>query len=223
MNIAIIPARQNSKRIKNKNKRLFLNKPIIEYAIESAEKSELFDSIVISTDDPEIQAHYKCQAWIIGRSREAASDTATLTEVIQEALMQLEDGGICPDNICVILPCAVFIDSDDLLLAYDDLEYNDCVISVCEYSHPTARELGYIDNIFQMIRPEFENKRTQDIERSFYDAGQFYWLNVKAFKEQQKIFMDRLSPYIIEAIDIDTEEDWTKAEAICGHTRILEG
>jgi hypothetical protein len=35
--------------------------------------------------------------------------------------------------------------------------------------------------------------------------------------------MDKIQPYIIEAVDIDTEEDWIKAEAIIGHTRILEG
>jgi len=48
--IMIIPARGNSKRIKNKNIKIFNGKPIIYYAIESAVKSNLFDKIHITTD-----------------------------------------------------------------------------------------------------------------------------------------------------------------------------
>ena len=53
-NICIIPARGNSKRIKNKNIKLFNNKPMISFAIEAAFKSNLFDHIIVSTDNNEI-------------------------------------------------------------------------------------------------------------------------------------------------------------------------
>ena len=54
MNIAIIPARKNSKRIKNKNIKFFFGKPVISYAIKCAEKSKLFDRIIVSTDSKKI-------------------------------------------------------------------------------------------------------------------------------------------------------------------------
>jgi len=54
MNIAIIPARSGSKRIPGKNIKEFCGKPMIAYAINVAKKSELFDHIVVSTDDKEI-------------------------------------------------------------------------------------------------------------------------------------------------------------------------
>ena len=53
--LAIIPARSGSKRIKNKNIKKFIGKPIIFYSINSAIKSRLFEKIHVSTDDKKIQ------------------------------------------------------------------------------------------------------------------------------------------------------------------------
>ena len=54
MNIAIIPARGGSKRIKNKNIRSFLGKPIISYPIKEILKSKIFDKVIVSTDNDKI-------------------------------------------------------------------------------------------------------------------------------------------------------------------------
>ena len=62
-NIAIITARGGSKRIPRKNIKPFLGKPILEYSIEAALKTELFDEVMVSTDDEEIaQAALKAGA-----------------------------------------------------------------------------------------------------------------------------------------------------------------
>ena len=55
MNIAIIPARQGSKRIKGKNIKNFLGKPIISYPIKEALNSKLFDYVIVSTDFSKIK------------------------------------------------------------------------------------------------------------------------------------------------------------------------
>ena len=55
MNIAIIPARAGSKRIKNKNIKLFRGKPIIYYSINAAKKSKIFQKIIVSTDSEKIK------------------------------------------------------------------------------------------------------------------------------------------------------------------------
>ena len=49
--LLVIPARGNSKRIKNKNFKNFKGKPIISYSINTAIKSKLFDHIIVSIDD----------------------------------------------------------------------------------------------------------------------------------------------------------------------------
>ena len=48
--ICIIPAKLNSKRIKNKNLKNFLGKPILYYAIEEAKKSNIFKEIIVSSE-----------------------------------------------------------------------------------------------------------------------------------------------------------------------------
>ena len=53
MIVAVIPARGGSKRIKKKNIKNFLNKPIIYYPIKQIQKSKLFDKIIVSTDSKE--------------------------------------------------------------------------------------------------------------------------------------------------------------------------
>ena len=52
--IAIITARGGSKRIPRKNIKEFLGKPIMLYSIEAALKAEIFDEVMVSTDDEEI-------------------------------------------------------------------------------------------------------------------------------------------------------------------------
>ena len=49
-NICLIPARGGSKRVKNKNIKKFLGKPLLERVIKTAKKSNLFDKIYVSTD-----------------------------------------------------------------------------------------------------------------------------------------------------------------------------
>ena len=54
MRVAVIPARGGSKRIARKNIRPFVGKPVMAYSIEAAQSAEIFDKIIVSTDDQEI-------------------------------------------------------------------------------------------------------------------------------------------------------------------------
>ncbi len=49
--IAVIPARGGSKRLPSKNIVDFLGRPIIAYSIEAARECNLFNRVVVSTDD----------------------------------------------------------------------------------------------------------------------------------------------------------------------------
>ena len=53
-NIAIIPARSGSRRIKDKNIKIFNKKPIIYWSIKAAKESKIFDRIIVSTDSKKI-------------------------------------------------------------------------------------------------------------------------------------------------------------------------
>lgn len=49
-NIAIIPARRGSKGLADKNIRELAGRPLIAYTIETALKSEMFETVMVSTD-----------------------------------------------------------------------------------------------------------------------------------------------------------------------------
>ena len=88
--ICIIPARGGSKRIPGKNIKLFLGKPIISYSIEAALSSNLFDEVMVSTDDEEIASVAKKYGASVPfyRSSENATDYSTTVDAVLEVLCQ---------------------------------------------------------------------------------------------------------------------------------------
>jgi N-acylneuraminate cytidylyltransferase len=68
-----------------------------------------------------------------------------------------------------------------------------------------------------MFSPEYELTRSQDLEESYHDAGQFYWGEVSAFSQKLAIFSQHSRCVILprkQVQDIDTPEDWEFAEAL---------
>ena len=63
---------------------------------------------------------------------------------------------------------------------------------------------------------KYELVRTQDLQTAYYDAGQFYWGNVNSWLNNKNLHSNAIG-YIIpswRAVDIDTNEDWERAEII---------
>ena len=87
-NLCIIPARGGSKRIPRKNIKVFLGKPIMAYSIEAALKSDLFDEVMVSTDDEEFAEVAKKFGANVPflRSEATANDYAGTEDVIFEVL-----------------------------------------------------------------------------------------------------------------------------------------
>jgi N-acylneuraminate cytidylyltransferase len=218
--IAIIPARGGSKRILKKNIKFFLGKPIIAYAIENAIKSNLFDEIIVSTDDDEIvEIALSYGAKVpFKRSEENSGDHATTIDVITEVISQYEILGRNFEYACCIYPCSPLLTVQKLqdsffLLKEDSL---DCVFPIVKYSFPIQRALRLNQNsLVEMFQPGHLTTRSQDLESSYHDAGQFYFFNVKSLISKQKLLTD-LSGYIelseMEAQDIDNLVDWELAE-----------
>lgn len=217
--VAIITARGGSKRIPRKNIRPFLGKPILEYSIEAALQTELFEEVMVSTDDTEIaqiaqQAGAKVPFF---RSEETANDFATTADVIAEVLTAYAQTGREFQAACCIYPTAPFVTANMLSTAMQLLEQEqaDCVIPVVKFSFPPQR--GVVINQGRIVPkwPENMTKRSQDLEPLYHDCGQFYCLNVERFLQQKAIWMEHAVPLIQEeryVQDIDTLEDWALAE-----------
>lgn len=109
--IAIIPARGGSKRIPRKNIKDFLGKPIIAYSIESAFSLNMFDEVMVSTDDREIAEVAKKYGAKVPfmRSEKNADDLATTYDVLEEVLLSYKNLGREFEYACCIYPCAPLI------------------------------------------------------------------------------------------------------------------
>lgn len=221
MRIAVIPARGGSKRIPRKNIKEFCGKPMIAWAITTALESGLFDHVIVSTDDEEIAAISR--QWgaetPFSRPAELADDLTPTVPVIAHAVKACLDQAWEVEYACCIYPCAPFLQVDDLIIAFDLLQKNnaDFVYPVTEYAHPIQRAMRQLPSgQMQFISPENELTRTQDLEKSYHDSGQFYWGRASAWLEHRRMHTDGLGMTIPSwrVVDIDSMDDWKRAEDI---------
>lgn len=218
--IAIIPARGGSKRIPKKNIKSFLGKPIIAYAIETALNSKLFDEVMVSTDCQDIAnvaKEYGARVPFL-RSKKNSDDFATTIDVISEVISWYKDRGLSFEYACCIYPCTPLLNKEKLTESFSLLlKHNfDCVFPIIRYGFPVQRAVRVNkDGIVKMIQPEHLITRSQDLEPTFHDAGQFYFFNTEKLVSKQKLLTD-LTGYIevseMEAQDVDNLVDWKLAE-----------
>ncbi|WP_306353555.1 pseudaminic acid cytidylyltransferase [Flavobacterium sp. '19STA2R22 D10 B1'] len=218
--IAIIPARGGSKRIPQKNIKDFLGKPIIAYVIEAAIKSGIYDEVMVSTDSEgiaKIALEYGAKVPFI-RSIENSNDFATTVDVLFEVIEWYKQKQIIFDYATCIYACAPFVNSQILHNSYDIIIKNncDCVFPVLAYSHPIQRALKLtLDNKAIPFDDVNSNARTQDLERSFHDAGMFYTFNIEKLYKSKSLRTDDTFAIEIDELhaqDIDSEDDWVLAE-----------
>jgi len=222
MIIAVIPARIGSKRIPKKNIKFFNGRPIISYSIEAAISSKLFDKVIVSTDDDEISEiakHYGADVPFL-RPSDLSDDFTGIKEVIRHSIKWMDDQNWKVFSICCIYATAPLIDPADLIEA--DLLFNtsqwDFVIAASAYSYPVQRSFR-LQNFggLKMLFPNNINKRSQDFETVYHDAGHFCWGNIEAWIDDRIIVSERSTIVKIpfyRGIDIDTNDDWIRAELI---------
>ncbi len=218
-NLAIIPARGGSKRIPRKNIKDFFGKPIIAYSIEAALKSELFDEVMVSTDDDEIaECAVKYGAKVpFTRSTQNSDDFSTTSDVITEVINSYNNIGQVFEYACCIYPTAPFVSVKLLKNSYNQLQKGrfDTIFPVVKFSYPIQRSLQENDGKVSMVWEEHLNSRSQDLDERYHDAGQFYWFNVNTFLRTGKLFTDNSGFFEIDKLfaqDIDNEGDWKLAE-----------
>lgn len=217
--IAIITARGGSKRILRKNVRDFCGQPIIVYSIEAALKSNLFQEVMVSTDDGEIaDIAIKNGAKVpFMRSADAANDYATTVDVLREVLQEYQQIGRRFEQACCIYPTAPFITAEKLQRAMALLEEGDteAVVPVTAFSFPPMRGMYIRDGKLTYHHPEYAAMRSQDLETMYHDCGQFYCFKPDILLKRGALITEYTKALVVperEVQDIDTLEDWTIAE-----------
>lgn len=222
MRVAIIPARGGSKRIPRKNIRPFAGKPMIAWAVGAATASGLFDRVIVSTDDPEIEdaARTAGAELPFRRPAELADDHTPTVPVIQHAIEACRNLGWTVDWACCIYPGVPFIQTKDLATAFDLLEASNgegYVFPVTGFPSPIQRALKRAeDGKVQPFNPEHVATRTQDLEPAYFDAGQFYWGAADTWLKGLNLHAHGRTIVLPEwrVVDIDTPDDWERAEAM---------
>lgn len=216
MNVAIIPARKNSKRIPHKNIKEFCGKPMLSYAINTAKEAKIFDEIIISTDCTKTCKIAESFGIKVPKLREKYNDDfASTIDVLAYEAKRL--GLKNDDCICCIYPCVPLLQSKFLKDGFDVFLNNQksYIFSACEYSANPLRSFFVKNNKIQMLAQNFVESRSQDLDKLYYDAGQFYFGSAENFLTKKPIFskdsMIILIPQIF-VIDINTTQDWEIAE-----------
>ncbi len=218
--VAVIPARAGSKRIVGKNTKHFCGKPLLQYSIDAALNSGLFDRVIVSTDSEEIAelANTLGAETPFLRPHNLADDYTGTREVINHAIESLQELGYEFDYCCCIYATAPFLQQRYLLEGFNKLQSEpdkEFAFSVSSFDFPIQRAIGVSEEGVSVLYPEYIEMRSQDLEEAFHDAGQFYWGRTIAFLGENAIF----SKYAIGikiprkfVQDIDTPEDWERAE-----------
>lgn len=216
--LAMITARGGSKRIPKKNIKEFCGKPILCYSIEAAKEADIFDTIMVSTDDESIARIARDAGAEVPffRSPETADDYASTDDVIMEVLQAYRKMGQEYDSFCCIYPTAPFLNGMRLRSAMELLSGADSVVPVVPFSYPPQRGLLIGQNGFVTMQfPQYASARSQDLTPIYHDCGQFYACRTEAFLREGTTDVERLVPLILtelEVQDIDTLQDWKIAE-----------
>jgi len=219
--VAIIPARGGSKRISRKNLKPFDGVPMIARSIRTALDSGLFAQVVVSTDDDEIAELARTYGAQVPFMRPAvlADDFTGTAAVVAHALEELHRQGHDFDYACCIYATAPLLQTRFLQQGLNLLALHPTksfAFSVCDFGFPVQRALTLDDEgALTALYPQFRETRSQDLPPAYQDAGQFYWGRSDAWLRGDVVYSPQSLPVILPRYlvqDIDTPEDWTRAE-----------
>ena len=222
MKVAIIPARIGSKRIPKKNIKIFFNKPIIYWVIQTVKATKIFDKIIVSTDSEEIRAiarKYKVDSPFL-RPKKISDDKTGIIEVVRHTILWLNKNNIKPNYVCCVLPTAIFVSPKHIISAYKKIKYKkwNYVFAAALFENSPLRSFQKNSkNGIKMLFPKNYNKRAQDLQQCFYDVGQFYWGRISSWLKRIPIFGKNSTVILLsneKALDIDTKKDWLKAKKL---------
>ena len=218
MIIAIIPARAGSKRLPNKNVKSFSGKPLIDWTVTAAIEANIFDQIIISTNDQTIANMYaKNKAIkIFWRPENIATDTTPMVDVIDDILFRTNE----QNDFCVLQPTAPLRSTKHIIEANSLFKKtNKSLVSVRRVEHPVdwSFQLDLSAEIPADFVSNLQNKRSQDFKQYYQLNGAMYFYKIVDYLNYKTQIIPHSKIYEMsytESIDIDTEQDFILAELI---------
>jgi N-acylneuraminate cytidylyltransferase len=223
--VAIIPARGGSKRISRKNIREFRGKPLIAYTIDAALDSDLFDRVIVSTDDEAIaDIAGSCGAEVPFRRPDALADDQTpVSEATVHALEQIDPEGYQYNHVAQLMancPLRTAADIEGSYARFQD-RAPDAQLSVFEFGWQNpwwALKMNGGGRLEPLFEEMFEQDvRSQDQPPLYCITGAVWWGKTEVVRSTRTFHVKERTGWKMpwhRAVDIDTEEDWHFAEAL---------
>jgi pseudaminic acid cytidylyltransferase len=218
LNIAIIPARKNSRRIKNKNIINFCGKPIIYYSLKAAKKSKLFDKIIVTTDCKKIKklSYYYGADLVINRKEKLAKNNIGIINVIKDSIKILANDNINPDYVCCIFPASPNINIHNLKKSFLKIKKNkNGFVFAAGETFQKFTDSFFFDKKTLIKVKELNVLKKYLSKKLYIDAGQFYWAKKLTWLNSKTTFQKNSSIELIKNrkyVDINTHDDLKYAE-----------
>lgn len=220
--LAIIPARSGSKRIKNKNLKIFCGKPLIYYSIKALKDSNIFSKIHVSSESAKI-LNYSNKLDIktdFMRPDHLADDKATLDKVLKYVVSKYKSLNQTFDEVWLIFANNPFIRKKTLIdcsKAYKKINYrnNNALMTVTKYNYPVNWAQRLSKNNYLLPLDKFNLKtRSQDLKQIYCEAGMINIYSGKSFdiKKKKNYFPFKLPIYL--SVDIDDLSDFELAKRL---------
>jgi len=228
--LGIIPARGGSKGIPRKNIKLLAGKPLLQYTAEAALGSKRLARVILTTEDPEIaELGRKCGLEVpFLRPLELAEDDTPTLPVLQHAVQVLEETGECFDAICLLQPTSPLRTSEDIdacikLFLEKDADCVMTVLPVPAHYNPHWVYFPGPDGCLHLSTGEPEPiPRRQMLPPAFHRDGSVYVTRRDVLMEKNSLYGSKAAGYSIDpnrSMNLDTMEDWERAEAALSSMR----
>jgi len=225
--LAIIPAREGSQGILKKNIRKIHGKPLIEYSIKTAQKSNKVTRIIVSTDDSKIaKISQSLDAEVpFLRPKKFAKKNSLTIDVIKHALNFLESTeSYVPDIVTILQPTSPLRSSSLLDSSINLLIKSKAtsVISVAPVKQHPFTSFSYKNKFLKPYKSDFENYSIRQKRLPLYfPTGAIYTFWYDTIKKYDSLYGPKIKPIVIHDailnIDIDEKFDFFIAEMILSH------
>lgn len=221
--LVTICARKGSKRLKNKNLKNLMGKPLIAHTIETAKKWKKTDKIIVSTDSNEIadiSRKYGAEVPFM-RPEFLATDAAPKLPVIKHAIKFLKDEKNENYDLIVDLdPTSPLRTVDDLDKAYEIMigKKPTNLFSVCKArKNPYFNMIELNDEGYAHVckEPDLNVYRMQDAPKVYEMNASIYMFWTKDLLSMDSAIDTKSMIYEMpyeRSIDIDSESDFKMVE-----------
>ena len=220
--LGFIPAKGSSTRFPRKNLAPLQGRPLLWWAINSAQQSGVLDKVAVSSEDEEILQYSTDHGvdFALRRPEALARDPVGIVDVALFALNQLMDQGQHFGVIVILAPTCPLRSATDItecVSLFDSVRPR-AVMSVSEFTHtPFATLILDEGGCLVPAFPDYFGRKSQDMPRAFRPNGAVHVLDVARFREMRSYSAPPLVPYIMpraRSIDIDHQSDLDEANSI---------